>query len=154
MCSPDAGSEFTLLLVDVDRFKAINDTFGHDAGDAFLVETSRRLSSAVRSTDILARLGGDEFAILLPGRHEEPILAAICDRIVQSIALPVEFNGASLMAGVSVGVAIFPRHGDTQEKLYKSTDLALYEAKRMGRNMWRRYAPELESDALREKQAS
>jgi len=154
MCAPGAASEFTLLLVDVDGFKAINDTFGHDAGDAFLVETSHRLSSAVRSTDILARLGGDEFAILLPGHHEEPILAAICDRIVQSFALPVEFNGVTLMAGVSVGVAIFPRHGDTQEKLYKSTDLALYEAKRMGRNTWRRYAPELEIDPLPEKRAS
>ena len=135
-----------LLLVDVDEFKGINDTYGHDAGDAFLVETSNRLQSAVRSTDQVARLGGDEFSILLIGRHDEEWLNKICDRIVGSFSAPVMFNDGSIRATVSVGVASFPKDGDTQEILYKSADIALYEAKRLGRNNWQKYRPEIQQD--------
>jgi diguanylate cyclase (GGDEF)-like protein len=153
MCSLEKGNRFTLLLIDVDDFKIINDTYGHDAGDAFLVEASNRLKSAVRSTDQVARLGGDEFSILLAGSHDEAWLEKICDRIVHSFAAPVNFKGASILASVSVGVARFPEHGDNQEQLYKSADLALYEAKRMGRNTWRRYFPELQGTVAHDRHA-
>jgi diguanylate cyclase (GGDEF)-like protein len=146
MCATEKGDEFTLLLVDVDEFKGINDTYGHDAGDAFLVETSNRLQSAVRSTDQVARLGGDEFSILLIGRHDGEWLNKICDRIVGSFSAPVMFNDGSIRATVSVGVASFPKDGDTQEILYKSADIALYEAKRLGRNNWQKYRPEIQQD--------
>jgi diguanylate cyclase (GGDEF)-like protein len=146
MCAQEKGDEFTLLLIDVDDFKGINDTYGHDAGDAFLVETSNRLQSAVRSTDRVARLGGDEFSILLTGSHDQEWLNKICDRIVESFSAPVSFNDLSIRATVSVGVASFPRDGDTQEKLYKSADIALYEAKRRGRNNWQKFRPELQQD--------
>ncbi len=146
MCASATGEEFTLLFIDVDDFKAINDTYGHDAGDAFLVETSQRLKSAVRSTDRVARLGGDEFSILLIGGHDEEWLNKICDRIVESFSAPVKFNEVSIQTTVSVGVASFPKNGDTQEKLYKSADIALYEAKRLGRNNWQKFRPELQQD--------
>lgn len=146
MCAPETGDEFTLLLIDVDDFKAINDTYGHDAGDAVLVETSNRLQSAVRSTDQVARLGGDEFSILLIGRRDEEWLHKICDRIVDSFSAPVSFNDDTIRTTVSVGVASYPKDGDTQEKLYKSADIALYEAKRLGRNNWQKYRPELQQD--------
>ena len=146
MCAGETGEEFTLLFIDIDDFKAINDTYGHDAGDAFLVATSNRLQSAVRSTDLVARLGGDEFSILLIGSHDEEWLKRICDRIVESFSAPVSFNDISIHATVSVGVASFPKDGDTQEKLYKSADVALYEAKRKGRNNWQKFRPELQQD--------
>lgn len=143
MCTQTKSGAFTLLLIDVDKFKSINDTFGHDAGDAFLIEASNRLEASVRSTDRVARLGGDEFAILVAGSHEQTSLEEICDRIVRRFSAPVFFNGVSFLASVSVGAALFPEHGDTQETLYKSADLALYEAKRAGRNTWRWYCAEL-----------
>ncbi|MGO9776562.1 MAG: diguanylate cyclase domain-containing protein [Terracidiphilus sp.] len=146
MCAPETGDIFTLLLIDVDDFKAINDTYGHDAGDAVLVETSNRLQSAVRSTDQVARLGGDEFSILLLGRHDEEWLKKICDRIVDSFSTPVSFNDDTIRTTISVGVASYPKDGDTQEKLYKNADIALYEAKRLGRNNWQKYSPELQQD--------
>jgi diguanylate cyclase (GGDEF)-like protein len=146
MCAREKGDEFTLLLIDVDDFKAINDNYGHDAGDAFLVEASNRLQSAVRSTDRVARLGGDEFSILLIGSHDEEWLHKICDRIVDSFSTPVSFNDVTIQTTVSMGVASFPKDGDTQEILYKSADIALYEAKRLGRNNWQRYRPELQRE--------
>ena len=146
MCAQETGDEFTLLLIDVDDFKTVNDTYGHDAGDAFLVETSNRLQSAVRSTDQVARLGGDEFSILLIGRRDEEWLNKICDRIVESFSAPVTFNDVTIQATVSVGVASYPEDGDTQEKLYKGADIALYEAKRLGRNNWQKFRPELQQE--------
>ena len=148
MCNEGKGYEFGLLLVDVDKFKTINDTLGHDAGDKFLVVTAQRLGLAVRSTDKVARLGGDEFAILLAGTNDKECLKRICDRIVESFSEPVSFQNGSILASVSVGVALFPEDGDTPESLYKSCDLALYEAKRHGRNTWRTCTPELLKTAL------
>jgi diguanylate cyclase (GGDEF)-like protein len=146
MCAQITGDEFTLLLIDVDDFKSINDTYGHDAGDAFLVETSNRLQSAVRSTDQVARLGGDEFSILLTGNNDKEWLKRVCDRVVESFSAPVTFNELSIQTTVSVGVASFPEDGGTQDTLYKSADVALYEAKRRGRNNWQKYRPELLQD--------
>jgi diguanylate cyclase (GGDEF)-like protein len=147
MCAGKTEEEFTLLFLDIDDFKTINDTYGHDAGDAFLVETSNRLQSAVRSTDQVARLGGDEFSILLIGSHDEEWLNKICDRIVDSFTAPVAFNDLTIRTTVSMGAASFPKDGDTQEKLYKSADIALYEAKRLGRNNWQKFRPELLQDS-------
>jgi diguanylate cyclase (GGDEF)-like protein len=127
-----------LLLIDLDHFKLVNDSLGHDAGDALLVEAARRLLSAARSSDCVARLGGDEFAILLGGEHSAAEIDRFCERIVASLALPVAFKGAQMRTSASVGVAISPQHGKTQDDLYKSADTALYAAKRSGRDTWRR----------------
>ena len=143
LCELAKDGKFALLLIDCDKFKAINDTLGHDAGDAFLIEASRRLETAVRATDRVARLGGDEFAILLTGDHDEAGIGKACERIVQSFAVPVNFKGTNILTGVSIGVAVYPQDGNSAESLYKSADLALYEVKRQGGHNWRCYSPEL-----------
>jgi len=134
---------FALLLIDVDKFKSINDRFGHDAGDAFLVEASHRLLSAVRSIDVVSRLGGDEFAILIRGDQSETDLQNICERIMADFSEAIDVKGGKVVAGVSIGIASFPEDGDTHENLYKAADIALYEAKRLGRGTSCKYNPEL-----------
>jgi diguanylate cyclase (GGDEF)-like protein len=131
------GTRFALLLIDLDRFKDINDTLGHDAGDALLVEIGARLRLAVRPDDQVARLGGDEFAVILQNADNADEIERICMRIVNSFDKEVQFNGKRMTASTSVGVAVFPEDGDQEESLYKSADVALYEAKHSGRNTWR-----------------
>jgi diguanylate cyclase (GGDEF)-like protein len=131
------GTRFALLLIDLDRFKDINDTLGHDAGDALLVEIGARLRRAVRADDQVARLGGDEFAVILQDADNVDEIRQICARIADSFAKDVQFNGKRMTPSTSVGVAMFPEDGDQGETLYKSADIALYEAKRGGRNTWR-----------------
>jgi diguanylate cyclase (GGDEF)-like protein len=137
------GGGFALLLIDFDRFKEINDTFGHDAGDAVLQELARRMSENVRASDCFARLGGDEFGLLLAETPGGDGLDTVCAKILESFEAPVEFDGVKLKTTPSIGVALFPEDGETQDKLYKAADMALYQAKRNGGNgmSWQR--PEL-----------
>jgi len=129
-----AGERFGLLLIDLDRFKQINDTFGHDAGDAVLVAIAQRLTSAVRASDCVARLGGDEFAILLLGDYESVVVEQVCERIVSLSGNAIPYGGTSLQVSASVGISIFPDDGTTETSLYKAADIALYEAKNAGLN--------------------
>jgi diguanylate cyclase (GGDEF)-like protein len=135
------GEHFALLLIDVDSFKEINDNYGHDAGDALLAATALRLQESVRGSDIVIRLGGDEFAILLSDVMSQPAVEHACQRISVQFANGLSFKGVTIESTVSIGVALFPADGDTQEQLYKAADLALYDAKRAGRNTWRRHRP-------------
>jgi len=130
------SGRFALLLIDLDRLKHINDTLGHDVGDALLIEAAIRLQAAVRKSDCVARLGGDEYAVLLTQNPAATDIEAVCKRIVDSFALEVVVNGNSVKTSPSIGVAVYPEHGTAQDRLYKSADLALYEAKRMGGNQW------------------
>lgn len=130
------SGRFALLLIDLDRLKHINDTLGHDVGDALLIEAAIRLQAAVRKSDCVARLGGDEYAILLTQNPAATDIEAVCKRIVDNFALEVVVNGAGVRTSPSIGVAVYPEHGTAQDRLYKSADLALYEAKRMGGNRW------------------
>ena len=148
------GTRFALLLLDLDQFKVTNDTLGHDAGDALLIEIGARLRRAIRAEDNVARLGGDEFAILLPGADDPAEVAALCDRLAASCGDTVEFNGAAIKASLSVGIAMFPDNGDQQESLYKSADLALYQAKHSGRNTWRFSKTIVEPRPRRERSAT
>ncbi len=139
------GGEFALLMIDLDRFKQINDTLGHDAGDALLIEAARRMRASLRVSDRLARLGGDEFAILITELAAEEMTARdvierVCARIVDALAAPIAFKSAEMKTSASIGVALCPGCGRTPEALYKAADLALYEAKRAGRNTWRWHA--------------
>ena len=131
---------FALILVDLDKFKVINDTLGHDAGDALLIEAAGRLVSSVRENDSVARLGGDEFAILLAGHIDANSLEVLCGRVIGAVAAPILFAGRAVETSASLGVALFPDNGQTQDELYKAADLALYAAKRGGRNTWRLYS--------------
>ncbi len=129
---------FALLLIDLDGFKKVNDSLGHDAGDALLVATAARLTQAVRANDRIARMGGDEFAVLTLGSEHETV-DPICRRIVAALAEPMSFNGAAVQVSASIGVAVHPVHGSSPDVLYKAADVALYEAKRAGRDTWRWY---------------
>ncbi len=131
------GEPFTLLLIDLDKFKQINDSQGHDAGDALLVAMAARLLAAVREVDMVARLGGDEFAVLLAGTAERQAVEGVCLRIVDGVRLPVVHQGATLHTSASIGAAACPRDGADAEALYKAADVALYEVKRAGRDGWR-----------------
>jgi diguanylate cyclase (GGDEF)-like protein len=132
-----AQGDFALLLVDLDGFKQVNDIDGHDAGDALLVAVAERLKSLIRETDSVARLGGDEFAVLLPRTEEDGGIDATCARMLACLAAPLQLDGRTIQATASIGVAVCPQEGTTADGLYKSADLALYEAKRAGRNTWR-----------------
>ncbi len=121
---------FALLLIDLDRFKPINDVHGHAAGDLVLRETARRLRAATREVDTVARLGGDEFVVLLGGgdRRDEAMLVAA--RILQAVAAPLALQGLQL--GVSIGIAIFPDDGADADQLLARADAAMYDAKHLG----------------------
>jgi diguanylate cyclase (GGDEF)-like protein len=130
------------MMLDLDRFKAVNDTLGHPAGDQLLVEVARRLQSTIRETDVLARLGGDEFAILQeggPSQHEAAITLAL--RIISVISQPFDLNGHEASIGTSIGIAMAPENGVEPEELLKSADLALYDTKANGRNDFSFYHP-------------
>ena len=134
------GDPFALLLIDLDRFKHINDTLGHDAGDALLVAAAERLRAAVRQTDCVARLGGDEFAVLLTPANDA-IVGDVAQRIVDSIRLPITFGPHVMHVSASIGAALAWQDGATTEGLYKKADTALYRAKEAGRDTWRMDAP-------------
>jgi diguanylate cyclase (GGDEF)-like protein len=133
------GRQFAFALIDLDRFKEINDTRGHDVGDALLVAAAKRLQTAVRESDIVARIGGDEFAILLTEVDDPQRVESVCRRIVESFAEPAVVKGRAVSTSPSIGLSLYPKDGDTQERLFKAADLALYAAKREGRNTWRWY---------------
>ena len=136
------GAAITVMMLDLDRFKAVNDMYGHPAGDQLLVEVARRLKSTLRETDLLARLGGDEFAIIQeggPSQHEGAIALAL--RIVNTISEPFDLNGFEASVGTSIGIAMAPEHGTEPEELLKRADLALYDAKANGRNDYRIFDP-------------
>lgn len=130
------GYTFGLLLIDLDHFKAINDTLGHDAGDALLVTVAERIRLAVRDTDIVARLGGDEFAVLLAAGTDAQSVKHVCSRIIASLVDRIIFNEHEMRVGASIGAAIIDRDNCSVEQAYKVADLALYQAKEHGRNRW------------------
>lgn len=131
------GMGFAMLQIDLDRFKLINDQLGHAAGDALLVEVARRLQAKVREGDCVARLGGDEFAILLAWPADASQVQAACERLLAAFGEPVLFEGRPLNTSLSIGAAIYPGAGRTQDELCAAADAALYEAKAAGRNTWR-----------------
>jgi diguanylate cyclase (GGDEF)-like protein len=135
-----------LLLIDLDGFKLVNDTLGHFAGDQVLVEVARRLEACARAGDITARLGGDEFAVLLLGVGDRALAAEISDRIISNIAQPLEMDGRQVDIGASIGIVIYPAHGDDPVRLFANADLALYRAKAEGRHCSRLYHPSLRED--------
>ena len=139
------GEPLAVLCLDLDDFKGINDTLGHDAGDAVLKAVAARLRDCVRDTDTVARLGGDEFAVLQVGGRQPTHATALAQRIVEAVARPFDFAGHQLMIGVSVGIAVSPSDGDSPDQLMKNADLALYRVKQDGRNGFRFFEPEMDA---------
>ncbi|MEX8520753.1 MAG: putative bifunctional diguanylate cyclase/phosphodiesterase [Leptothrix sp. (in: b-proteobacteria)] len=128
-----SGHSCALLCLDLDRFKAVNDSLGHPAGDALLQQVTQRLRQLVRGTDTVARLGGDEFAILLDNLSPSTKVEELAERLVSAIEQPFDLDGQTANIGVSIGIAIAPRDGNDSLALIKAADLALYDAKAAGR---------------------
>jgi diguanylate cyclase (GGDEF)-like protein len=135
-------TRFALVLIDLDRFKNINDQLGHDVGDALLVAAAQRLKGLTDDRDCVARLGGDEFAVLIADDGDGARVSEFCDQIIKHVTARVQVNGTAIEATSSVGVAIYPNDASGQEELYKAADVALYAAKNGGRNTWRAFDPE------------
>ncbi|MGP8060524.1 MAG: EAL domain-containing protein [Acidimicrobiales bacterium] len=123
-----------VFFVDLDRFKKVNDTMGHGAGDELIRQVAARLVAVVRRQDTVARLGGDEFAILLPGMGEEVTVRLLAERMLESLHQPYLIDGAEVYTSASIGVASYPEHGNTYDELLSRADEAMYRSKDMGRN--------------------
>ncbi|MCW5626090.1 MAG: EAL domain-containing protein [Burkholderiales bacterium] len=129
-----------VLFIDLDRFKVINDTLGHDHGDQLLKVVGQRLSESVRSSDIVARLGGDEFVVLIEEPASADALAEIARKLLQEVARPMSFAGQELMLTTSVGIAMHPDDGADPQALLKHADIAMYRAKEKGKNTFEFYS--------------
>lgn len=123
---------FTLMFMDLDGFKKINDTLGHAVGDQVLQTVAQRLQASVRDSDTVARLGGDEFVIIARALSGESSISAFCQKTIASVCQPMESNGQQITVGISLGCAEFPRHGDCAVDLLKHADAAMYRAKIAG----------------------
>jgi len=139
------GERCALLYLDLDRFKAINDTLGHPAGDALLQQVTKRLRAELRPEDTVARLGGDEFAVLQAAVDQAPQAALLAQRLVAALCEPYQVGGHHVDIGVSIGIAIVSGDSETPDTLLKNADLALYRAKLDGRGTWRFFEPEMDA---------
>ena len=128
------GRLFAVLLVDLDRFKVINDTLGHGAGDELLIEITQRLSAAIRAVDTVARTGGDEFLLLVTGIREAADAAIIAKKIVSELDKPVSVAGTEAHTSASIGISVYPNDGTDSDSLIAHADEAMYFAKQRGRN--------------------
>ena len=134
-----AGQQVAMLAIDLDRFKLINDTFGHDAGDSVLHEMAARLSEVVRPGDLPARMGGDEFALVLSAPNVGHVAELVAARLIDNFKRPVCLGDKIVHLGGSVGIAVYPDDADNTTDLAKYADMALYQAKADGKGVWRRF---------------
>ncbi|WP_051959368.1 putative bifunctional diguanylate cyclase/phosphodiesterase [Janthinobacterium sp. RA13] len=137
-----------VVFIDLDRFKFVNDTLGHDAGDTLLKLIADRLRAATREVDTVARLGGDEFVLLLPQHTNSEPGQLILQRVLDTVAQPLQVGGHEFFLTCSMGVATYPDDGDSAETLIKHADIAMYRAKEQGRNHWQSYAPAMNASML------
>lgn len=144
------STSLAVLFIDLDRFKPVNDSLGHKAGDLLLKQVGVRLSGIVRDCDTTARLGGDEFAILLAGESGERkhVTEAVAQRILEALSMSFEIDGREISTGASIGISFYPYDGATPEVLIKHADVAMYQAKRNGRNCYRFFLPVMNEGAL------
>ncbi|HRJ24013.1 MAG TPA: EAL domain-containing protein [Thauera sp.] len=139
---------FAVLFLDLDRFKTINDSLGHQMGDALLVMVGRRLHAAVRQTDLVARLGGDEFVVVLSAVEQEASIAHVAAKILTALSAPYVVNGEVLHAPPSIGISVFPDDAQDAVSLLRNADTAMYHAKAQGRANYQFYSEELNRSAM------
>ncbi len=143
-----SGQRLALLFLDLDRFKNINDTLGHDAGDRLLQTVARRITQCVREGDTVARFGGDEFAVLLEDVATTDVASQIASKFNEAIGKVIEVDGHELFVTASIGISFFPDDADTAGILLKNADAAMYRAKDMGRNTYQFYSRDMGSKAF------
>ena len=136
-------SQIALFFIDLDRFKQINDSLGHQVGDKVLIETANRLKESIREVDSLARLGGDEFTVLMEGLRCSEDASVLAKKIIDAIIEPMLFNGQTLYLSASIGISLFPNDSREIDKLFMYADSAMYKAKEEGRNNFQFYASEM-----------
>ncbi len=141
------STRLALMFIDLDRFKLINDSLGHDVGDQLLVTVARRIRAALRESDSVARLGGDEFVIVVPGITGPEDAARIAEKVIVEVSAPMMLSGHSLHTSPSIGIGIFPADGSSSETLMKNADAAMYCAKQHGRNNFRFFTADMNTAA-------
>lgn len=141
-------SRFALLFLDLDNFKFINDTLGHDKGDLLLVTVAQRLKSHIRESDMVVRMGGDEFVIVFENVKEPIELVSVCEKLIDLFNLPVELDGQEVFVTTSIGVSIYPDDGEEIVTLVKNADIAMYHSKEDGKNSFHFYTNEMNEKAL------
>ncbi len=130
------GGVFALLYLDLDDFKPINDTYGHEAGDLALRSVAERLRDCVRESDTVARLGGDEFIMLVNDTFDEVAAVTVAEKAMTALTRPLPIEGCTHLLGGSIGIALYPRHGEDADSLMRHADAAMYAAKRLGKNRY------------------
>ncbi|MDX1370460.1 EAL domain-containing protein [Pseudomonas sp.] len=150
--TPSADKPLVMLSLDLDRFKQVNDSFGHEVGDQVLNEVSRRLRLCLRDGDLVARMGGDEFILIVSGISAQEEVEHLCERLIASIEQPFEIDNHSIFIGTSIGIAMAPADASLAEELLRYADIALYEAKGGGRNTWCFYASDMNERAIEQRQ--
>jgi len=143
-----SNENLTVMFIDLDRFKDINDTLGHSLGDAFLVEVGRRLRSVLHEADTVSRLGGDEFILVLPDSGAQAAVH-VAEKLLGAISMPYRIDQYNLVVTASIGIAIYPNDGEDLETLSRSADTAMYRAKQEGRNGYRFFTAEMQDRAIR-----
>lgn len=141
-------SRVALMLLDIDRFKIINDSLGHDAGDVLLKAIAMRLNEGVRDMDTVARLGGDEFVVVLEGIHDTEDVIFVANKLLSTLSRPLEISGHTITTTVSIGVSIFPEDGADTDELLKNADIAMYKAKEAGKNNCQFYTKGMNATAV------
>jgi diguanylate cyclase (GGDEF)-like protein len=142
------GGGFGVLLLDVDRFKGVNDSLGHACGDLLLARVAERIASSVRESDTVARLGGDEFVVVLPGVGHEEDVVAVVRKIVEELNRPIVIEGNDIFCTASIGIAIYPTDGASADILLKNADMAMHKAKEFGGDSYQFYSSELNHRAM------
>ena len=143
-----SGRRCALLFIDLDRFKVINDSLGHGAGDMLLVEAAERLKGCVREGDLVARFGGDEFVIVLDGVYDREQIANVAKKILAALLPPIVLAGHECRTTGSIGIAVFPDNGNDVQTLTKNADMAMYLAKEEGKNNFRFFSTEVKSQSI------
>jgi len=141
------NSSFSLLLIDLDRFKHVNDYFGHHIGDLLLEQVGQRLSNCLRGVDTVARLGGDEFTVTLTELQKKQDAAIVADKIIAELGQPFEIHGQTMRIGCSIGITTFPDDGEDLHGMLKNADMAMYEVKDKGKNAYSFFSPDMTTHA-------
>jgi diguanylate cyclase (GGDEF)-like protein/PAS domain S-box-containing protein len=143
-----SGHPVWVMLIDLDRFKFVNDSMGHKAGDVLLMTVAARLRSSLRDTDTVARLSGDEFVVILSQHEDQPLTGDIVQRVMDSVAQPVMLGPKEFFVTCSIGVAAYPSDGTPPDSLIEHADIAMYRAKKLGRNNFQFYTPAMNEESL------